>query len=74
MEEIEWCVDIVEAVRHGKKRGVPNGCDEDGGRHLVYEFCLLYCWHPGIMIRDHSLMRESYTRRAQLAAQAAKRS
>jgi hypothetical protein len=24
-------VDIVEAVRHGKKRGVLNGCDEDGG-------------------------------------------
>jgi hypothetical protein len=26
------CVDIAEAVWHGMKRGVPNGCDEDKGR------------------------------------------
>jgi hypothetical protein len=26
------CVDIVEAVRHGKKIAVPNGCDDDEAR------------------------------------------
>jgi hypothetical protein len=35
------CVDIVEVVWHGKKRRVANACEEDGRRHLVYEFCLL---------------------------------
>jgi hypothetical protein len=30
------CVDIVEAVRHGKKIAVPNGCDDDEARPGIW--------------------------------------